>query len=102
MQTVLESEVSPVSDVDGLFRIRAWVHYVSANPLNDDQLLLANDVAALLEQLEEARVISKLANEVSVWMHTSGIGLPSQIDEDSFVLGTKARAFLAKYSRGNK
>lgn len=47
---------------DGLFRIRAWVHYVSANPLNDDQLLLAKDVATILEQLARAKkLLGKVA-----------------------------------------
>lgn len=64
-------------------RLKAWVHNVSTNPLNDDQLLLANDVAALLDQLTEARgVIEFIAGRQSY---------PS-LDETE-----KARAFLNKH-----
>lgn len=87
MQTVFESEVPPVSDVDGLFRIRAWVHYVLANPLNDDQLLLAKDMAALLEQIEEADKVIEFC-----------MGNNFKIEKTQEM----ARRFLAKYPKGDE
>lgn len=55
------------------------------------------NILALVQALEEARGLAELANIVSVWMHTSGLRLPAQVDEDSYKLGEKARAFLEKY-----
>lgn len=97
VQALFKSEASPVSDVDGLFRIRAWIHYASTNPLNDDQLLLANDVAALLEQSNEAReVIELLACGVKI----SEICAASETITERILVTPatqKARAFLEKY-----
>lgn len=69
-------------------RLKSWVHYVSANPLNDDQLLLANDVAALLEQLEEARAVIEYYSDVGSGTH-NGFYV--------YALATKARTFLEKW-----
>lgn len=60
-------------------------------------LVDTNELLVLCELAQAAKELAELANVISVWMHTSGLQMPAQVDEDSYNLGDKARAFLEKF-----
>jgi prophage antirepressor-like protein len=64
-------------------RLQAWIHNVRANPLNEDQLLLANDVASLLDENEKLRkALDAIDHELG---RPEGLRIPAPVVNASFI-----------------